>query len=110
MSRAGLPAMRLTPDGIERWRAYYDLEDCGSPERFHSVIQGHDNTIVACGTVSYRRDERFTPDGILMKLEFCAVTCPHVTVNGQKATCDETVTWGHVTAPERLIQKVIVMK
>jgi len=60
-------AIRLTPDGQERWHTTYQFrrEDGFGPtgNSFKSVVIGHDGSIIAAGSVNFQ-----SGNGLLMKL------------------------------------------
>ncbi|MDP8228432.1 MAG: hypothetical protein P9M15_03160, partial [Candidatus Electryoneaceae bacterium] len=65
-------AYRVHQNGVERWRVDYDFADMqgyGSRwNRFHSVVQGHDRSIIAAGLVNFTGNQT-GQNGILVKLE-----------------------------------------
>jgi len=62
--------LRVSADGVERWRSRYNLgDDHVLPQEFYSVVRCEDNSIIAAGTTNFRRGNDFTQDGLLLKLE-----------------------------------------
>ena len=62
---------RITAEGVERWHASYDMAEVGNfvddTNRFRSVVQDRDGSIIACGKVNNSGNGTGL-DGFIMKL------------------------------------------